>query len=302
MRLKADLGLLLVAVLWGSAFAAQRVAALLGSVYTFNAARFLLAAMLLAPFALRTRPKRGQWLWMLAAGTILFAASALQQAGLLTTTASNAGFITSLYVVIVPLIMLVVWREKLHPMAAAAVFLAAAGAFLLSTAGTFGVRPGDALELAGAMLWALHVVLLGKYVSGYDPVAFSAGQLLVGSALNWIASFLVEHPPSLLTAPLLGAIVYTAVASLGLGYTLQIWGQKHTPPTDAAIILSLESVFAAIAGGLVLTERLVPIQIAGCVLILGAAILTQVGGWGRIDPPRPLSGQRKSTEPPGAPP
>jgi drug/metabolite transporter (DMT)-like permease len=277
------------------------VAALLGSVYFFNGARFLVAALLLVPFALRARPKSGQWRWMLAAGTILFAASALQQAGLVTTTASNAGFITSLYVVIVPLIMLLGWGERPRPLAAVAVLLAAAGAFLLSTAGTFGVHGGDALELMGAMLWALHVVLLGKYTSGYEPISFSAGQLLVGGALNWIACFLVERPASPLTAPLLGAILYTAVASLGLGYTLQIWGQKRTPPTDAALILSLESVFAAIAGGLVLTERLVPVQIAGCILIVGAAILTQVRGWGRIDPPGSSLQQRTSIKPAGTP-
>ncbi len=282
VRLKADLTLLVVAVLWGSAFAAQRLAANLGSVYFFNAARFLLAALILLPLGRRTRLGPGQWLWMSAAGTVLFLASALQQAGLLTTSAANAGFLTSLYVVLVPLVVFVGWRQKPPRLALFAVAVAAAGAFLLSTAGQFSVKPGDALELAGAGFWALHVVLLGKFASTYDAISFSIGQLMIGSGLNWFAGAVAEPLPWPLPMPLLVSILYTAVISLALGYTLQIWGQKHTPPTDAAIILSLESVFAAGAGALVLGESLSPIQIAGCALIILAAILAQSWGWGRI--------------------
>ena len=246
MRLKADLALLLVAILWGSAFAAQRVAGQLGSVFFFNAARFLLAGLLLLGLRLRIRPSRSQLLWTVAAGTILFVASALQQAGLLTTTAGNAGFITSLYVVIVPFVMLVGWGERPHWLAVLAVLLAALGAFLLSAGGRLRLQAGDALELGGAVFWSLHVVLLGKFAAKFDAISFSAGQLLVGSVLNFGAASLFERGNMSLPPPLLGAILYTAVVSLGLGYTLQIWGQKHTPPTDAAILLSLESVFAVL--------------------------------------------------------
>ncbi len=142
VRVKADLTLLVVAVLWGSAFAAQRLAAQLGSVYFFNGARFLAAALILLPLGRRTRLGPGQWLWMGAAGTILFLASALQQAGLLTTSAANAGFLTSLYVVLVPLVVFVGWRQKPRRLALIAVAVAAAGAFLLSTAGRFAVKAG----------------------------------------------------------------------------------------------------------------------------------------------------------------
>lgn len=282
MRLRADLTLLLVAVLWGSAFAAQRAAGQLGSVYFFNGARFLVATLLLCPFVLRKRPVPGQWLWMCVAGSVLFAASALQQAGLVTTSAGNAGFLTSLYVVVVPLVMWIGWREKPHVLALVAVFLAGFGAFLLSTAGRYQATSGDALELAGAAFWAIHVVLLGKYAAGYNAITFSAGQLAVGSALNFLASGLMERPTLALPGSLVFAILYTAVVSLGLGYTLQIWGQKRTPPTDAAILLSLESVFAVVAGGLVLGERLVLPQIVGCTLILGAVVLSQARAWSRI--------------------
>ena len=282
LRLRADLILLLVAALWGSAFVAQRIAAEGGSVYFFNASRFLIAALLLLAVRRPTNTGPHQVIWMCAAGVVLFIASALQQAGLLTTSASNAGFLTSLYVVLVPFVVFVGWRQKPHAWAVAAVILAAAGAYLLSTAGQFAFRAGDALELGGAAFWALHVVLLGKFATPYDAISFSTGQMLVASALNWFAGALIEPAPWPPTAPLIMAVIYTAVVALALGYTLQIWGQKHTPPTDAAIILSMESVFAAVSGVMILGETLLPIQIAGCVLIALAAILAQARPWGTM--------------------
>ncbi|MFH1186481.1 MAG: DMT family transporter [Chloroflexota bacterium] len=293
MRLKADLVLLLVAVLWGSAFAAQRAAGLLGSVYFFNAARFLVAGLILLPFAARSRIMRAQVWWTCAAGVVLFIASALQQAGLQTTTAGNAGFLTSLYVVIVPFVMLVGWKERPRAVSIVAVFLAAVGAYLLSTGGRFLVHAGDLLQLGGAVFWAVHVVLLGKFASRYSAMSFSAGQLLVGSALNWAASSVLEPTAFPLPPILVTSILYTALVSLGLGYTLQIWGQKHTPPTHAAIILSLESVFAALAGALILGEQLAPLQIVGCVIIVLAVLLSQAKGWSRINAPKP---PRRSSE------
>src|SRR5512138_3462617 len=132
LRVKADLTLLLVAILWGSAFAAQRVAGQMGSVFFFNAARFLLAGLLILPFGAKAKLTWAQVRWMAVAGSILFLGGGLQQAGLLSTTAGNAGFITSLYVVIVPFVMLVGWGERPHWLAVLAVLLAAVGAFLLS--------------------------------------------------------------------------------------------------------------------------------------------------------------------------
>lgn len=283
MRLKADLVLLLVAILWGSAFVAQRAAALLGSVYFFNAARFLIAAMLLLPFVWRARWRAGQGRWMVAAGAILFTASALQQAGLLSTTAGSAGFLTSVYVVLVPVVVLIGWGERPTRLSWIAVALAAFGAYLLSAGDHFRLGPGDLMELGGAGFWAAHVVLLGKYASRYDAIAFSAGQMAVASALNWIASFLLEPLARPIPPDIIQAILFTAIVSLGLGYTLQIWGQRHTPPTDAAIILSLESVFAAAAGYLILGERLSWMQLLGCAVIVTAVVLSQLGAWGRIE-------------------
>ena len=285
MRLKADLTLLIVSTIWGSAFVAKRVAGQMGSVYLFNGARYLLAALVVLPLAVRacrasasTRLPREQYKWMFVAGFLLFLGSALQQAGMVYTTAGNAGFITSLYVVLVPVALFFLWREKPHWLSIAAVGLAGAGAFLLSTGGRFEVRPGDALELVGALFWTFHVIVLGKFASKFESLSFSVGQLFVCAALNLGVGFFVE-PMMTFNWPLAFAIAYTAFFSLGLFYTLQILAQRHTPPADAALILSLESVFAVISGWLILNEKLVLIQIAGCVLIFIAVVLSQFKEW-----------------------
>ena len=285
MRLKADVTLFVISILWGSAFVAQRVAGQLGSVYLFNGARYILAGLVVVPFALRglrvqqsmdrsVSLPREQFKWMFVAGFLLFVAAAFQQAGMLYTTAGNAGFITSLYVVLVPFVVLVGWKEKPHWLSVVAVGLAGVGAYLLSTGGRFEVQRGDALELFGAFFWALHVVVLGKFAFKFEPMSFSVGQLLICGLLNLILGLFVEQP--VFTWGWAGAAAYTAVVSLGMGYTLQVWAQRHTPPSDAALILSLESVFAVLAGWLVLSERLNSIQVLGCVLIFIAVALSQL--------------------------
>ena len=293
MRLKADLSLLLVSIIWGSAFVAQRVAGQLGSVYLFNGARYLLAALVVWPFAVRVRHlsnaahtiPRPQYQWMFVVGSVLFGGSAVQQLGLLYTTAGNAGFITSLYVVLVPILLFLFWREKAHWLSIVAVVLAGIGAFFLSTAGSFVVQLGDLIEFVGALFWTVHVIMLGKYASRFEPLSFSVGQLIVCGLLNLAVGVFVERSLPLNLA-LLSAVAYTAFFSLGLCYTLQVWAQRHTPPADAALILSLESVFAVLSGWLLLDERLAPLQIFGCVLIFVAVLLSQLKEWtqrGKMD-------------------
>lgn len=295
MRLKADLTLFIVSLIWGSAFVAQRVAGQMGSVYLFNGARYLLAALIVLPLALRTDRtlhsagqrlsfSRDQYQWMLIAGFLLFLGSALQQAGMVHTTAGNAGFITSLYVVLVPILLYFFWGEKPHWLSIFAVLLAGAGAFLLSTGGKFSIKPGDLLELIGALFWTFHVVVLGKYAARFEPLSFSVGQLFVCAVLN-LGVGLVLEPITVPTPPLIFAIAYTAIFSLGICYTLQIWAQRHTPPADAALILSMESVFAVVSGWLLLDERLIFIQIVGCLMIFVAVMLSQFKEWnsGTID-------------------
>lgn len=291
MRLKADLTLLIVSIIWGSAFVAQRVAGQMGSVYLFNGVRYLLAALVVFPLALRvgraSSPRgqvinltysREQYNWMFIAGFLLFLGSAFQQAGLVYTTAGNAGFITSLYVVLVPVALLIVWREKPHRLFIVAVILAGVGVFLLSTGGRFEVNPGDALELIGALFWTFHVIVLGKYASKFEAMSFSVGQLFVCASLNLGLGVFVESALTF-SWPLFVAIVYTAFFSIGLCYTLQVWAQRHTPPAEAALILSLESVFSVLSGWLLLNEKLAAIQIIGCGLIFIAIVLSQLKEW-----------------------
>ena len=283
MRLKADLLLFLVAIIWGTAFVAQGIAARYHVAYLFNGVSFMLAALILVPFIPRgIRITRGQWLWMLAAGFVLFAATAFQQVGIFYTKVANAGFLTSLYAVFTPFLLFVIFREKPHWLDAIAVTMAVAGAFLLSTAGRFQVQPGDALETFGSIFWALHFVLLGKFASKFESISFASGHFFVSGLLNFIAGLFFENLGLLTPLPLLGAILYRATLSIGIGYTLQVWGQKHTPPTDAALILGLEAVFAVIAAWIALGQTLLPIQIAGCIIIFVAVLISQAKGWSKI--------------------
>jgi drug/metabolite transporter (DMT)-like permease len=280
MRLKADLLLFLVAVIWGTAFVAQRIAGQQDVVYLFNGTRYLLAALVVLPFVKRIESiPGGQWRWMLVAGFLLFVASALQQVGLVYTTAGNAGFITSLYVVLIPISLFLFWKEKPHWIAIIAVALAVIGAFLLSTGGRFVFQIGDALELVGSLFWAFHVIVLGKFASRYRAMSFSVGQLAICGLLNLVIGIFVEPIHSLANVSLIGSIIYTAIFSLGIAYTLQIWAQRHAPPTDAALILGLESVFSVISAWIILHENLVFIQIFGCGLILFAVLLSQFKQW-----------------------
>ncbi|MCC6569277.1 MAG: DMT family transporter, partial [Anaerolineales bacterium] len=283
MRLKADILLFIVAIIWGTGFVAQEVAAQHQVAYLFNGVSFMLAALILIPFipkaARETKITKEQWKWMFVAGAILFFATAFQQVGLFYTKVANAGFLTSLYVVFTPFLLWMLFREKPHWMDALAVVLAGVGAFFLSTAGEFEIQRGDALEVFGSVFWALHVVVLGRFASKFESISFAAGHFFISGLFNFTCGVAFEDISQLTALPLVGAILFRAAVSVGIGYTLQVWGQKHTPPTDAALILSLEAVFAALAGWLVLSQLLLPIQIFGCVVIFVAVLLAQMKSW-----------------------
>lgn len=280
MRLKADLTLFAVAFIWGTAFITQGIAAQYHIAYLFNGVSFLLASLILIPFIPRQKKIAWkQWKWMLIAGGILFGASAFQQVGIFYTKVANAGFLTSLYTVFTPFLLWLGFRERPHWVDVLAVTIASVGAYLLSTAGSFQVQPGDGLELAGAVFWGLHFVVLGKFASEFEPISFAAGQFVISGALNLLLGLSLEPLGQLTILPVIGAVLYRAALSIGIGYTLQVWGQRHTPPTDAALILGLEAVFAVIAGWLILKQTLLPVQILGCVIILFAVMLSQMKDW-----------------------
>lgn len=283
MRLKADGLLFLVAVIWGTAFVAQGYAGKYHVAYLFNAVSFILASLILIPFIPRgTRPASDQWRWMLIAGAVLFAATALQQVGIFYTKVGNAGFLTSLYAVFTPFFLWLGFRERPHRLDLWAVTLAVLGAFFLSTGGKWLFQKGDLLEVAGSLFWALHFVILGKFASRYESISFAAGHFFISGVLNFLPGLWLENLNMLAPAPVLGAILYRATLSIGIGYTLQVWGQKHTPPTDAALILGLEAVFAALAGWWLLGQTLQPVQIAGAMVIFIAVLVSQSKEWTRI--------------------
>lgn len=278
MRLKSNLTLFAVAILWGTGFITQGIAGQYHVAYLFNAASFMLAAVFLIPFLPRGKKiARQQWKWMLLAGVILFVATALQQVGLLYTKVANAGFLTSLYAVFTPFLLWLGFRERPHWMDLVAVIAATVGAYFLSTAGNgFQFQDGDSLEFIGAIFWGLHFVVLGKFASRYEPISFASGHFFVTGLLNFLMGLVFENLGQLTPLPLIGAILYRAALSIGIGYTLQVWGQNHTPPTDAALILGLEAVFAVIAAWLALGQILLPLQILGCVIILAAVMFSQL--------------------------
>jgi drug/metabolite transporter (DMT)-like permease len=192
-----------------------------------------------------------------------------------TTTAGNAGFITTLYVVLVPILMVIFWREKIHWISWVSAGIAIIGSLLLSTGGTLRLSRGDSLVMAGALLWALHVLLISRAVRHMDVLTFAAGQYIVAGLLNMLVSLGLNMPLGGL-ASAWWTILYIGLLSTAVGYTLQVVGQKYSPPTDATILLSMEAVFAALTGYIFLGEVLQPVQLAGCGLILAAVIITQM--------------------------
>jgi drug/metabolite transporter (DMT)-like permease len=276
-RLKADLTLLLVTVFWGTAFAVFRIALEHNVVHYLNGLRLLLGAVLLFPLALwqKERVEKAQLPIILLTGVVLFFACGLQMIGLVTTTAGNAGFITSLYVVIVPFLLWLGWGERPSFLLLVAVVLAIVGGFLLSTGGSLHLMTGDLWVGASSLFWAFHVIIVGRFAKRLPPLSYASGQFFAAGVLSLLVGALLEHPSQADFLAILPSAIYTGIFSVAVGFTLQVIAQKHTPPGDAALILSLESVFAAFFGWLFIGEVLLPVQLLGCGLILVAVILAQ---------------------------
>lgn len=277
-RLTSDILLLLAAIVWGGGFVAQRTASANLGFFSFNAVRFLLAAFVMLPFILpRIKKFDRTFLWILPAGFLLYGGSALQQAGIETTSAGSAGFITGVYVILVPLMLAVIWKVKTKPIIWLAALAALGGTYLLSTGGKSPTpSTGDLIVLVGSFVWAAHVIIVGLSVRKLDVFVFSTGQFLLCGFLHLVSSFFTT-PPDLVSIQLsLPSVLYAGLASVVLGFTLQAVGQKHAPAADAALILSLEAVFAAIFGALIIGERMNPLQILGCAIILAAILGAQL--------------------------
>jgi len=276
-RLGADSLLLLAAILWGGGFVAQRVASTALGFFAYNGLRFVLAGILLIPLCVKYLKGIGRnALWILPAGVLLFAGSALQQAGVETTTAGAAGFITGIYVVLVPLFLSLFWKVKVPWVNWLAALVALVGTYLLSTSGKgFSPSRGDMLVLIGSVLWAFHVIIVGMAVKHLNVFVFSVGQFLLCGLLHLGCSVFFNPPTVSSIQAVWPAIIYGGVFSVAGGFTLQAVGQRKAPAADASLILSLEAVFAAVFGALLLTEHMVPVQIAGCVIIMAAILAAQ---------------------------
>lgn len=286
-RVQANLLLLLTAMIWGSAFIAQQTGGS-GAVgpLTFTATRFFLGGFVVLPFALRELAQRRRagrrfaavdFAGLVAVGFALFAGSVLQQAGIRTTTVTNAGFLTVLYVPLVPLIGLVLLRQLPHwsvwPAAAGCV----AGTYLLSGATALSLGSGDFLVLVGAVFWAFHVLLVGAVGQRTGaPLTLACVQFFVVAVAGGIAAPIFETVSFAALREVWVEILYTGVLSSGLAFTFQVVGQRFTSAAEAAILLSSETLFAALGGALILSERLNPTQLFGCGLIFACICAVQI--------------------------
>ena len=275
--------LLLATAIWGFAFIAQKSAMDAMEPLTFTGARFLLGGLLILPFALREdrrqpRPLTArQWALIVFLSLNFFMGAILQQYGLLFTTVTNSGFLTGLYVMFVPVILLVVFRQPPHRVVWVGVPLALIGLFLLNGARLDRLNTGDGLVISSAIFWALHVLLLGYLAKQTArPIFISSMSFLIAGALGTLGAIGFETP----TLDGLSAgwieILYAGAMSTAVGFTLQAIGQQHVPPANAAIILSAESLFAALGGAVVLGERLDVIGYFGVLLIFVAIILVEL--------------------------
>lgn len=284
MQIRATLILLAAAAIWGLAFVAQRVGMDHLGPYTFNAIRFALGGLSLLPLIWYYRrqpqsqtPQSSSRLLLYSgalAGTILFIAASFQQVGIMYTTAGKAAFITCLYIVLVPLFGLLM-KRKIARLTWLGCCLSLVGLYLLSIKEDFSIGYGDLLELIGALFWTLHILLIDHISRRVDTLKLALLQFLTCSLLSGLTALWIES--ATIGAVFAAAIplLYGGVGSVGVAYTLQIVGQKQVSPAHAALTLSLETVFAAIGGFLILNEILGSRELAGCALMLAGMVLSQ---------------------------
>lgn len=299
MKAKGPILLLITAILWGFAFVAQTTASSDIGPFTFNASRNIIGAVFLTGvIAMRKRlghdeaPQLGSdgnasgytrkalVIAGVTCGVVLFAASYLQQAGITSYPAGAAasgrsGFVTATYMIMVALMGVVVGK-KTQPIVFVAVAVSMLGMYLLCVPNGLGsIYVGDWLVLASAFGYALHIIVIDRFTR-IDGVRLSRVQLMTSAAIALVCALAFEHPDPAAIAAALVPILYAGICSDGIAYTFQIIAQKTTDPTVASILMSLESVFAAIGGWLILSESLSAVELLGCALVFAAVMLAQV--------------------------
>jgi drug/metabolite transporter (DMT)-like permease len=282
---KSDCLLLVTAAIWGFAFVAQRVGMDHVGPFTYNGVRFALGGLSLVPLLVAGKAlsgplgvAAGSRLFILgggALGIVLYAAASLQQAALLYTTAGKAGFITGLYVVIVPLLGLF-WKQKPTPGTLLGAALAAAGLYLLSVSGSLEMGYGDFLVLLSAFFWSAQVLMVAWLSPRVNPVQLAFYQFAVCAILCLTTAFCIETVAWNRIQAAAIPIFYGGVISVGIAYTLQVVAQREAHPAHASILMSLETVFAAVGGWMILDETLDARGLMGCALMLAGMILSQL--------------------------
>jgi len=284
-KLRGTLALVTAVLIWGSAFIAQSVGMDHIGPMTFQAVRCCLGGIFLVPVVfLFEKDKRDfieKWknpkLWKtgIICGAALFVAAGLQQVGLVYTTAGKAGFITAMYIVLVP-ILGVILGNRPSPACWISVVIAVVGLYMLSCMGATGINLGDILMLSGALGFAVQITLIDRMAGDLDGLRLNSVQALVCGLISAVFMFAAEEP---VLSDILACwlpIGYAGILSMGIAYSLQIVGQRHLDPTPASLIMSLESVYAALFGWLILHESMTAWEITGCVLVFVAVILSQI--------------------------
>lgn len=290
-EVKSSLLLLLAAAIWGFAFVAQRIGSKYVGSFMFNGVRFALGSLSLVPLLLVSINKdkskalskeetitTSPWKPGVILGCVIFLAASLQQIGLVETSAGKAAFITGFYIVLVPVFGIFL-KHNIHKATWIGVILAIIGLYFLSVTEGFTVAISDIYELIGAFLWAIHILLIDNFTKKVDALKLSFVQFLTCSILSLIAAFIFEKNTIIGLSQAVIPILYGGICSVGIAYTLQVVGQKNAKPSHAAIVLSMESVFAAIGGLIILHENLGARGYIGCGLMFAGVILSQYGSF-----------------------
>ncbi|MBO5993642.1 MAG: DMT family transporter [Acidaminococcaceae bacterium] len=293
-QLLGNLLLLLTAMIWGTAFVFQRVGMDSIEPVTFNAARMALAAVMVGALAFVLRRGKNAdtsapawsrtWKGGICCGLFLTAGSVFQQMGVVYTTAGKAGFITAMYMLLVPILNFLLFKKKNSWLVWLAVFIGVGGMYLLCVKEDFTLTPGDTLVCICALMFSGHILCCDYFVRQASPIELAAIQFATAAVVSAGIASLTENPnwAGIMSAAV--PILYCGVVSGGIGYTLQIVAQKFTDPTIASLLMSLESVFAVIAGAMLLGEQMSSREMLGCVVMFAAIILVQI----------PLPGERKT--------
>lgn len=284
-KIRGTIALTIATVIWGSAFIAQSVGMDYIEPFTFQAVRCGLAVIFLLPVIYIFDQDKANYisawknphLWKtgLLCGIALFVAAGLQQVALVYTSAGKAGFITAMYIVLVPILGLF-YKKRPSPAAWISVGLAVGGLYLLSCVGVTRINIGDILLMICALAFAVQITLVDRLAAQLDGLRLNCIQSFVCAMLSAVAMLVTENPDwhNILSCWI--PLGYAGILSMGVAYSLQIIGQKHIDPTPASLIMSLESVFAALFGWLLLNEQMRPYELGGCTLVFAAVILSQI--------------------------